>query len=69
MTSVKNYYKMTMEEINKALKFVRDWLFDNPRSQHIPKMRFALGVIWDAKRVKPQLETDQFLRDVVDNLF
>lgn len=65
---VKNYYKMPKSKLDESLKFVQAWLFDNPKSEHREKVRLALDIILDSYRVYDQLETDLFLRDVVDNL-
>lgn len=65
---VKNYYQLPIEEIDASIQAMREWLWQFPTSDKVPKVMFALEVALNAKEVVKDIEKDEFLKLVVDTL-
>lgn len=61
---VKNYHKMSLDEIEKYIKQMKEWLFTYQNHPNAEKVRFALKVAISAKILKKEGGAD----DVVDSL-
>jgi len=62
--TVKNYYALTPEELDKAIAAIREWLFNFPNHKEHKRVLFALDVALCAKELECKPETQL----VIDNL-
>jgi len=62
--TVKNYYALTPEELDKAIAAIREWLFNFPNHKEHQRVYFALDVALCAK----ELKHDPFIDLVLDTL-
>lgn len=68
MKPVKNYYQMSEEEIDASIAAMREWLWEFPNSDKTARVMFALDVALNAREIHKDLETDEFLKLVVETL-
>lgn len=64
--TVKNYYALTPEELDKAIDAIREWLFNFPNHKEYKRVLFALDVALCAKELERTPET-QFVIDILTN--
>jgi len=64
--TVKNYYALTLEELDKAINAIREWLFNFPNHTECKRVSFALKVALCAKELERTPET-QFVIDILTN--
>jgi len=62
--TVKNYYTLTPEELDKAIAAIREWLFNFPNHKEYQRVYFALYTSLCAK----ELKHDPFVDLVIDTL-
>lgn len=61
---VKNYYSLSLEEIEKSLNEIRMWLFSYPTHEQRPRADFAFRVALSAK----ELQKDEWIQLVIDTI-
>lgn len=59
---VRNYYKLSKEELDKSIEKIRHWLWDNPKSERYETAIFALDIALCAKKLK----RNDSVQDVID---
>jgi hypothetical protein len=65
---VKNYYALSIEEIDASIDAMRHWLWEFPTSDKYRKVMFALDIALNAKELKKDIEKDEFLKLVIDTV-
>ena len=64
----KNYYALSIEEIDASIQAMREWLWQFPHSEKYPQVMFALEVALNAKELHDEIAKDEFLQLVVDTV-